>query len=48
MSFKKFSIAQDAPAKDGSADKAKQAAPAEKPAATPGQKPGNVAPSTKA
>ncbi len=38
MSFKKFSSTQDSAAKGGSAEKSKEAAPAEKPGTTPAQK----------
>jgi len=44
MSFKNFSSAQDAPGKDGSADKSKEALPAEQPTTQPDQKPAEVAP----
>jgi len=47
MSFKNFSSAQDGPSKDVSADKSKEAAPAEQPATPPGQKPAEVAPAPK-
>jgi hypothetical protein len=47
MSFKKFSTAQNAPAKDGSADKPKEAAPAGQPTVRPDQKPAEVAPAPK-
>lgn len=40
MSFKKFSTTHDAPGKEGSADKSKDAAPA----AQPDQKPAAAAP----
>lgn len=47
MSFKKFSTDQDAAGKTGSADKSKEAAPAENPAAQPAQKPAEAAPTPK-
>jgi hypothetical protein len=47
MSFKKFSSEQDAAGKSGSADKSKEAAPAENPAAQPAQKPAEAAPTPK-
>jgi hypothetical protein len=47
MSFKKFSSEQDAAGKTGSADKPKEAAPGENPAAQPTQKPAEAAPTPK-
>jgi len=43
MSFKKFSSAQNAPGKDGSADKSKEASPAEQAKTRPDQKAAEVA-----
>jgi len=39
MSFKKFSSGQNAPGKDGAANKAKETRPAEQPTTQPDQKP---------
>lgn len=47
MSFKKFSAAQETPGKDGSADKVKEALPANEPTTPPDQKPADVAPAPK-
>lgn len=47
MSFKKFSSAQDAPDKGGSADKPKEAPLPGQPATQPDQKPAEVAPAPK-
>lgn len=47
MSFKKFSSAQNAPGKDGAADKPKEASPAVQPAVQPDPKPAEVAPARK-
>jgi len=47
MSFKKFSSAQNAPEKSGSADKSKEAPLPEQPTTQPDQKPAEVAPTPK-
>jgi hypothetical protein len=47
MSFKKFSSAQDAQSKDGSADKSKPAPAIDQPAAQPENAPAKVAPASK-
>jgi len=47
MSFKKFSAAQNAPGRDGSADKSKEASPSEQPTTQPGQKPAEATPAPK-
>jgi hypothetical protein len=44
MSFKKFSSAHNTPGKGGSADKSKEAKPAEQPTAQAGQKPAEGTP----
>lgn len=44
MSFKKFSVAQNALAKDSSAGKSKDAKPAEQPTIQPDQKPAEGTP----
>ncbi len=43
----KFSSAQNAPGKDGSADKPKETSPASQPTSKPGEKPAVVAPAPK-
>lgn len=43
----KFSSAQSAPGKDGSADKSKETSPADQPTRRPDQKPAVVAPAPK-
>ena len=47
MSFKKFSSAQPAPGKAGSAGTSKEASPAAQPTTRPDQKPAEVAPAPK-
>ena len=47
MSYKNFSLAQNAPGKEGSADKSKEAPPAGDPTTQPNQKPAEVAPAPK-
>lgn len=47
MSYKIISAAQNAPGKEGSDDKSKQAPPAGEPTTQPDQKPAEVAPAPK-